>query len=120
MTRVPTNETARPIPWARWPWQRCPATTGNRESCDLRKRHDGPHVADRGMYDVVWVDLATCPDPRQTADERERRATDVAVPRRAVEIAMATMAGMAGHSQQEWARTKLFHAMRGIPDRGDK
>lgn len=46
------------LPWARWPWQRCaarqPVPEAPRLRCDLRRRHDGSHVAERGMYLIVW------------------------------------------------------------------
>lgn len=44
-------------PWALWPWARCKAATIDEYGkcrCDLRRGHEGHHVAERGMYDVVW------------------------------------------------------------------
>jgi hypothetical protein len=57
---TPVTET-KPIPWARWPWQRCPAVLDDGQDiarCDLRRGHrpSQPHRAERGMYDLVWTE----------------------------------------------------------------
>lgn len=47
------------FPWARLPWQRCSARHPYQGSwellrCELRKNHAGPHVVERGEFDIEW------------------------------------------------------------------
>ena len=56
------------LPWARWPWQQCPARTERWERCDLR-RH-GPeilHALEHGMdiprWSTAWVITPWPPPP---------------------------------------------------------
>lgn len=58
---------SKDLPWANWFWNKCPARTGDGVSCDLEKGHeDFPHVATRGVYDVVWEESVGYPSPPWT------------------------------------------------------
>jgi hypothetical protein len=45
--------------WSTWPWTRCHSVAdegrpGEYPRCDLKRKHRGPHRAERGMYDLIW------------------------------------------------------------------
>lgn len=42
------------IPWATWPWNRCPARREDYARCDLRKGHTGDHLLERGIGGI-WA-----------------------------------------------------------------
>ncbi len=55
------DRTVTDVPWATWPWTNCPASTGGTglavAHCDLKKGHDGPHIAERGLgADICWTE----------------------------------------------------------------